>query len=88
MHGATPEYRAFSRSRVLSPLFYQDDQILLFSGPHGGRKWLGKYMRGKRDKRGKSLFITRGAAQRAAVQTGNSLPVRFVAWSGGREGPL
>ena len=63
---------------VLSPLFYQDDQICVFPPLHDARKWLRKYVREKRDKRDKSLFITRGVARRAAVQTGNSLPVRLL----------
>jgi hypothetical protein len=48
----------------------------------------GKYVRGKRDKRGKSGFITRGVVRRVAVQTGNSLSVRFVAGPRGRGRPL
>ena len=41
-----------SRSRVLSPLFYQDDQILLFScSSMMLGSGCGKYVRGKRHKR-------------------------------------
>ena len=57
MRGAKPENRAYSRRPVLSPLFYQDDQILFFPAPYGARKWLGKRLRGKRGMRGKWLLI-------------------------------
>jgi hypothetical protein len=57
MRGAKPEYRASSRRPVLSPLFYQDDQIFFFPPPCDARKWLRKYVRGKRGKRGKSSSL-------------------------------
>jgi hypothetical protein len=60
MHSAKPKYRELIEGAVLSPLFYQDDQILCFPALHDARKWLHKYVRGKRGKRGKSVSISRG----------------------------